>query len=83
MTERVWLKVEGRSVSVPEGATLLTAMLSLGFGLRRSPTGELRGPLCGMGICHECRVRVAGAVAVRACMVRARAGMEVRRDDDA
>ena len=25
---------------------------------RRSVTGEPRGPLCGMGICFECRVTV-------------------------
>ena len=48
---------------------------------RRSVTGEPRGPLCGMGICFECRVTVDGRPHVRSCQVLCRPGMEVRTDE--
>jgi D-hydroxyproline dehydrogenase subunit gamma len=47
---------------------------------RRSPTGEPRAPLCGMGICFECRVTVDGRPHVRSCQTPCREGMEVRTD---
>ncbi len=35
--------------------------------LRRSATGEPRGPLCGMGTCFECRVTIDGVPHRRSC----------------
>lgn len=55
----------------------------LGFrrlGFRRSVRGELRGPLCGMGICFECRATVNGHPHVRTCMTTCRDGMVVLTD---
>jgi sarcosine oxidase subunit alpha len=46
-------------------------------GFRRSVSGELRGPLCGMGICFECRVLVDGQLHVRSCQMLCREGMEI------
>ncbi len=46
---------------------------------RRSVSGEPRGPLCGMGICFECRVTIDGREHCRSCQVPAAEGMEVRR----
>ena len=43
---------------------------------RRSVSGELRAPVCGMGICQECRVWVDG-VRQLACQTTCRAGMRV------
>jgi predicted molibdopterin-dependent oxidoreductase YjgC len=71
--------VNGRSVEVPEGS-MLSAAVTIAGGYRRSVTGELRGPLCGMGICFECRVTVDGRAHVRSCQVPCRPGMEVRTD---
>jgi sarcosine oxidase subunit alpha len=71
--------VNGRSVEVPEGS-MLSAAVTIAGGYRRSVTGEARGPLCGMGICFECRVTVDGRAHVRSCQVPCRAGMEVRTD---
>jgi predicted molibdopterin-dependent oxidoreductase YjgC len=40
--------------------------------------GAPRGLFCGIGICHDCLVTVDGRAGERACLVRARDGMEVR-----
>lgn len=37
--------------------------------LRLSVTGEPRGPLCGMGICFECRATIDGKPHVRTCQM--------------
>jgi len=47
---------------------------------RKSVAGEPRGPLCGMGICFECRVTVNGRAHVRSCQVPCEEAMEVRTD---
>ncbi len=76
------VKVNGRPVEVPEGAMVSAAVSTAGeTRFRRSVSGEPRGPLCGMGICFECRVTVDGRAHVRSCQVPCRPGMEVRTDD--
>jgi sarcosine oxidase subunit alpha len=40
-----------------------------------------RAPLCGMGVCFECRVQVDGVAHVRACMTPVSDGMQVVTDD--
>ena len=58
------------------------AVLQAGVvSFRRSVTGEARGPLCGMGICFECRVTVNGAAHVRSCQTLCEDGMDVRTDE--
>lgn len=42
---------------------------------RRSVGGVLRAPLCGMGVCQECRVTIDGRAHVLACQTLCRAGM--------
>ncbi len=71
------LLVDGQVVEVAAGA-LLTAALGQPPLACRSVNGEVRGPLCGMGQCFECRVWVDGRE-VLACLTVAREGMEVRR----
>jgi sarcosine oxidase subunit alpha len=44
---------------------------------RTSVTGEPRGPVCGMGICFECRVTVNDAPHQRACLIQCETGMRV------
>ncbi len=81
MPERLELKVNGRSVSVPPGATVAVAIVLAGAGCRKSVSGELRGPLCGMGICFECRAAIDGRPYCRTCQVLCRPGMEVNTDE--
>jgi len=72
------IRVDGRSVEVPRGATVAAALLNLGVvSFRTSVGGEPRGPLCGMGICFECRVSIDGRPLERSCTTLCRDGMEV------
>jgi sarcosine oxidase subunit alpha len=76
------ITVNGKPVEVPSGAMVSAAVARAGVtAFRRSVTGEPRGPLCGMGICFECRVTVDGRPHVRSCQIPCRPGMEVRTDD--
>jgi predicted molibdopterin-dependent oxidoreductase YjgC len=73
--------VNGKAVDVPEGAMVSAAVSIAGVTtFRRSVTGEARAPLCGMGICFECRVTVDGRAHVRSCQTVCRPGMEVLTD---
>lgn len=78
MPESVQLTINGCVVRVRRGSTVAAAILMTSEpGFRRSVSGELRGPLCGMGICFECRVAVDGQQHVRSCQLLCREGMEV------
>jgi predicted molibdopterin-dependent oxidoreductase YjgC len=81
MAEMIALRINGREVKVLEGTTLAAAILVAGFSaFRRSVTGQPRGPLCGMGICFECRATVDGHAQRRTCQTLCRPGMEVATD---
>jgi sarcosine oxidase subunit alpha len=81
MTEFVKLSVNGVSITVPAGAMVSTAIAMAGVSqYRRSVSGEPRGPLCGMGICFECRVTIDGRAHCRSCQVVCQSGMEVLTD---
>ena len=78
MAERVPIRVNGRPFDVASGATVAAALLAMGeFCFRLSVTGEPRAPLCGMGICMECRVTIDGVAHVRSCQIVCRDGMSV------
>jgi hypothetical protein len=76
----VTLSVNGSPVAVPAGATVAVAVAIAGQPCRRSVSGEPRGPLCGMGICFECRVSINGTPHCRSCQIVCEPGMEVRTD---
>lgn len=80
MLEVVRLSIDGETVTVPRGTTVASALVALGKPTRRSRSGEMRAPLCGMGVCYECRVTIDGEPHVRSCMVSCREGMEVQTD---
>jgi hypothetical protein len=61
----------------PAGTTVAVAIVLAGQACRTSVTGEPRGPLCGMGICFECRVTINGQLHCRSCQVLCEQGMEV------
>ena len=82
MPERFAIRVNGRSVEVFDGTTVTVALIASGWSaVRRSVTDEPRGPLCGMGICFECRVTVDGQAHVKGCQTLCRPGMEVETDE--
>ena len=75
------LRIDGEPVRVAAGTTVAGAISQSNIAaFRRSVSGEARGPLCGMGICFECRVTIDGVPHCRACMTLCRSGMEVRTD---
>jgi sarcosine oxidase subunit alpha len=77
-TAFVTMIADGRSVRVPAGVSVAAALLDLGVtGFRRSVSGDLRGPLCGMGTCYECRVTIDGVAHRRACLVPVSEGLHV------
>jgi predicted molibdopterin-dependent oxidoreductase YjgC len=82
MPETVTVVVNGVSVTMPAGSMVSAAILTSGtYGFRRSVTGELRGPICGMGICFECRVTIDGEAHCRSCQTVCKNGMDVRTDE--
>lgn len=76
------LTVNGLPLHVPHGTTVAAAVLMAGLATRRSVSGELRGPLCGMGICFECRVTIDGVAHQRSCQILCREGMQVVADGE-
>jgi sarcosine oxidase subunit alpha len=79
MPEGVRLVIDGLPVEAEAGTSVLAALWNSGRRtVRESVTGEARGPLCGMGTCHECRVNIDGVPHRRSCLEIVRDGMEVR-----
>jgi aerobic-type carbon monoxide dehydrogenase small subunit (CoxS/CutS family) len=81
MSDQVTLAVNGLPVTVPQGTTVAVAMTIAGQACRTSVNREPRGPLCGMGICFECRVAINGQPHCRSCQILCEPGMEVRTDE--
>lgn len=74
--------LNGKPVTAPEGSSVAAALLANGVTrFRRSVSGSARAPLCGMGICYECRCTVDRVEQVRSCMVPLVEGAEVRTDE--
>ncbi|MGH9659022.1 MAG: (2Fe-2S)-binding protein [Bryobacteraceae bacterium] len=81
MPDSIELRVDGRPVRVEPGTTVAAAVLIANVTMfRRSVHGEPRGPLCGMGICFECRATIDGAPHSRTCQTLCRSGMDIRTD---
>ena len=77
MHSEVTVTVNGAPVVVLSGTTVAVAIVMAGQACRMSVSGEPRGPLCGIGICFECRVAIDGNPHVRSCQVLCEQGMEV------
>jgi sarcosine oxidase subunit alpha len=81
MINPIDLSVNGVPIAVPAGTMVSTAVALAGVTrFRRSVTGEARAPLCGMGICFECRVSINSREHCRSCQVPCENGMEVATD---
>jgi len=73
------VSVNGRELAVPSGSVAAIAIALAGYSAsRRSISGEPRGPLCGMGICFECRATINGIPHVRTCQYVCEPGMEIQ-----
>jgi sarcosine oxidase subunit alpha len=73
------INLDCKAVSFQEGTTVAAAILNAGVtSFRVSVNGEPRAPICGMGICYECRVTIDGVPHQRSCMFLCADGMEVQ-----
>ncbi|MFV3333880.1 2Fe-2S iron-sulfur cluster-binding protein [Pseudomonas sp. NY15437] len=71
------LILDGRPLRVAAGTTVAAALALGGDGTTRtSVSGQRRAPLCGMGICQECRVTIDGQRRL-ACQTLCHDGMQV------
>jgi D-hydroxyproline dehydrogenase subunit gamma len=77
MSEEIGVTVNHRTVTVPSGASAAVAIAIAGQVCRMSVTGELRFPLCGMGICYECRAVINGKPHCKSCQTICHAGMDI------
>ena len=81
MGNSVTVFVNGQRVDVPPGTAVAAAVALAGLSqFRRSVSGTVRGPLCGMGICFECRVTINDQPHCRSCVTLCEEGMEIRTD---
>jgi predicted molibdopterin-dependent oxidoreductase YjgC len=77
VSARFSIRVNGRQIQVAEGTSVAAAMIAANQACRMSVLGEPRAPLCGMGICMECRATVDGKPHRRTCQLQCIPGMEV------
>ena len=80
MPNVITIRVNGAEVRVPAGATVAVAMNVAEAACRKSVSGEPRGPLCGIGICFECRAVINGHLHSRSCQILCEPGMDVSTD---
>jgi D-hydroxyproline dehydrogenase subunit gamma len=75
------IQIDGVEAQVQPGTSVAAAILNNGqTKVRKSVRGEPRGPVCGMGICYECRASIDGVRHVRSCMVQCVDGMVIETD---
>ena len=75
----VIITMDGARVVACEGESIAAALLASGRrSFRRTPrTGAPRGLFCGMGVCFDCVVSVAGLGEVRSCVTSVVPGMVI------
>jgi predicted molibdopterin-dependent oxidoreductase YjgC len=79
---RISLSINARSISVAPGVTVAAAVAQAGSIVTRLAVGGApRAPLCGMGICHECRVTIDGRMHQLSCQTLCAEGMQVVTGD--
>ena len=73
----VEVQVGEARVRVPAGSSVAAALAQQPPGYTRlSVSGQWRAPLCGMGVCHECRVLIDGRERL-ACQTVCEEGMRI------
>lgn len=78
MPETFQLFIDHRPVTVTRGTSVAAAIALAGVtATRRSVGGTLRAPVCGMGVCQECRVTIDGIAHQLACQTTCMPHMQV------
>jgi sarcosine oxidase subunit alpha len=79
MPEDVSIQVNGKPLRVPSRTSVAAAILQAGeWSFRKSVSGEARAPICGMGICFECRATVNGHRQCRTCQIAVEDNMVIQ-----
>ncbi|WP_428483285.1 (2Fe-2S)-binding protein [Rhodopila sp.] len=73
----------GQAIPARSGDSVAVALLAAGIAATRTTpiSGAPRGPFCMMGACFDCLAMVDGQANVQTCMVAARDGMRVERQE--
>ncbi len=80
-SDTVRIRVNNSPIKVPAGTLVAAALSYAGVTqFHRSILGQPRGPLCGMGICMECRVTINGLANCRSCQILCEENMEIVSD---
>ncbi len=75
---RLEVLVNGKRVEVEPGTTVAAALLNMRVpSFRTSVRGDPRAPVCGMGVCYECRATIDGVAHQRACLRVVEPGMRI------
>jgi sarcosine oxidase subunit alpha len=70
--------IDNREFEASDGSSVAAAVIASGAAaFRNSVSGEPRFPVCGIGICFECRLTIDGVTHVRSCQVEVREGMVI------
>lgn len=78
MPEQITISINTSDISVPSGVTVAAAIAMAGNIItRRAVGGAARAPLCGMGVCQECRVTIDGLPHQLSCQTLCADGMHV------
>lgn len=73
------LRIDGQTINVLQGDTLLVALLNHRRSLRASEFGDgERAGFCLMGACQDCWIWTEAGQRLRACSTMAEAGMALR-----
>ena len=77
------VEIDGKPVPARAGDTVAAVLLMAGSGAtRRTPVSSApRAPYCMMGVCFECLVTIDGAPSQQACLVQAKPGMRIARQN--
>jgi glycine/D-amino acid oxidase-like deaminating enzyme len=71
---------EDQPLAAAPGETVAATLVAHGhLALSTDKLGDRRGVYCGMGVCHDCLVTIDDRPGQRACLVKAAAGMRVKR----
>jgi predicted molibdopterin-dependent oxidoreductase YjgC len=72
------ISIDGETVEVPRGQSILASILSFRATLRtQTVSGEPRAGFCLMGACQECWLWLDDGRRVRACTTTVEAGMAI------
>lgn len=77
------IQVDGEFLTAYQGETVAIVILSSGKkAIRRTFINKkTRGYYCGMGLCHDCLVKLENGTRVRACQTFAEPSMKITTGD--